>query len=562
MKQHFNYYLLALSFLFLSIISNAQLKWVDVAAGNLYTLAIKSDGTLWAWGYNGYGNLGTGDTIHRPIPVRVGLENNWLTVRAGGGFTLALKKDGTLWTWGNNSLGQLGTGNYTEQHSPVKVGTDKWLKIAVGDTHSLGIKADGTLWAWGSNFSGELGVPSFPITKSPTPLLVNGNQWIDLAGATQRTMALRGDGTIWGWGWNIDGELGNGNTLPQTQAVQAGSANDWKSISAGGFTTCAIKNDGTLWSWGWNLFGDLGIGNNIDKHSPVMVGTDNTWTAVSVGGGQTLAIKGDGTLWGWGYNYYGEIGVGDKLMRNAPVLINFSNSIVNVYTGYAESAVLDINKDKICMAGSNSNWQLGDSTTVDKYLFECGKYLQSVLSASIISIKAYEINNQIHVSWDVAAETNILKYDIEKSYNGIDFQKIGSISAKNNYNSSASYSWTDVTSQKGNNFYRIKIVEKSGDEKLTSIVNLKIGFSKVGISCYPNPISGNSINLYLENLPNGNYSISLLNAAGQRMLFKTIQYSGLSSYQSLNITNTLPKGLYHLFVTNEANRYSLPIIIN
>ena len=266
-------------------------NWATVSAGADQTTAIKADGTLWAWGYNAFGQLGDGTTTDRPTPVQVGTATSWASVSAGGAHTMAIKADGTLWAWGYNAFGQLGDGTTTDRPTPVQVGTDtNWTSVAAGEIHTMAIKADGTLWSWGPN-SGTDPRPT-PSRSVPAP---TGPPWPRGRATIPHTMAIKADGTLWAWGYNGHGQLGDGTTGNGTDSpVQVRTATSWASVAAGGGRgfTMAIKADGTLWAWGYNGHGQLGDGTDTDRHSPVQVGTATNWTSVTVGYEHTEALAG------------------------------------------------------------------------------------------------------------------------------------------------------------------------------------------------------------------------------------------------------------------------------
>jgi alpha-tubulin suppressor-like RCC1 family protein/PKD repeat protein len=295
--------------------------WVSIAAGSRHTIALKSDGTLWAWGANGVGQLGDGTTTDRYSPTQIGTDTDWVSIAAGGYFTIALKSDGTLWAWGANGVGQLGDGTTTRSLVPKKIGTDTdWVSIAAGTRHTIALKSYGTLWAWGANESGQLGVGmAQEFIGIPMLVLLYKSDFVAAGGYF--TIALKSDGTLWAWGGNAHGQLGNGTTTNTLYPTQIETDTDWVTISAGDYFTIALKSDGTLWAWGGNAYGQLGDGTTTDGYSPVQMGSDNNWVSIAAGGYFTIAIKSDGTLWAWGRNNFGQLGDCTTINRYSPVQI-------------------------------------------------------------------------------------------------------------------------------------------------------------------------------------------------------------------------------------------------
>ncbi len=292
--------------------------WTTVSAGGYHTLALKTDGTLWAWGLNHYGELGLGDTTDRSTPTQVGSASDWATVSTDGADTLALKTDGTLWAWGQNVGGQLGLGDLTDRSAPTQVGSaSNWATVSAGGGDTLALKTDGTLWAWGQNYGGDLGLGGGGDRLTPTEV-GSASDWAAVSTDGADTLALKTDGALWAWGKNCYGELGLGNTTDRDVPTQVGSASDWAAVSAGDDHTLALKTDGTLWAWGYNPEGQLGLGDTTERSTPTEVGSDSDWGTVSAGGYHTLALKTDGTLWAWGWNEDGELGLGDTIERDTP----------------------------------------------------------------------------------------------------------------------------------------------------------------------------------------------------------------------------------------------------
>jgi len=302
-----------------------SVNWNKITASCEFTLAIKTDGTLWSWGSDYGGQLGLGNNHSiRLSPVQVGSLTDWDNISGGYQHSLAIKTDGTLWSWGGNSYGELGQGNRTHRSSPVQVGSlTDWDNISGGREFTLATKTDGTLWSWGRNDDGQLGQGH--TTDRISPVQVGSlTDWDNISGGYQYSLAIKTDGTLWAWGRNSYGQLGQGNITHRSSPVQVGSLTDWRYISAGCQHTLAIKTDGTLWSWGRNTYGQLGSGNRANRSSPVQVGNLTDWKYISAGCQHTLAIKTDGTLWSWGRNDDGQLGSGNTTHRSSPVQVGSS----------------------------------------------------------------------------------------------------------------------------------------------------------------------------------------------------------------------------------------------
>ncbi len=340
-------------------------KWVSIAVGFYHTIALKSDGTLWAWGVNGGGQLGDGTTIDKHSPVQIGTDNNWIFISVRGNHTVVLKSDGTLWAWGANGYGQLGDGTTVSKSSPIQIGTDnKWASISAGDYHTVALKSDGTLWAWGENTVGQLG-DGTTIDKSSPVQIGTDNKWISITAKNAHTIALKSNGTLWAWGLNGNGQLGDGTLINKTSPVQTGTDNKWVSIAVGSAHTIALKSDGTLWAWGHNSIGQLGDGTTADQSSPVQIGIDNKWISISVGDNTTIALKSDGALWAWGLNDAGQLGDGTTVDKSVPVQVSNNHKWFSVSTGRYHTITLK-SDGTLWSWGLNDNGQLGDGTTINK----------------------------------------------------------------------------------------------------------------------------------------------------------------------------------------------------
>ena len=293
-------------------------------AGGFHTCQVRvSDKTLWCWGANESGQLGTGDNINRNVPTKVNIAGV-ASVSAGSYHTCATKTDGTLWCWGSNGAGQLGIGltltTNTSSHPDKNVPTQLYIagvaSVSAGNGHTCATKTDGTLWCWGWNSDGELGIGNTTGKFVPTQLYIAGVASVSTGNG--HTCATRTDGTLWCWGLNSDGVLGIGNTTGKfvpTKVNIAGVA----SVSAGTYHTCAKKTDGTLWCWGNNDYGELGIGTQgvtTNKNVPTQLYIAGV-ASVSAGSYHTCATKTDGTLWCWGLNDRGQLGIGNATNPNS-----------------------------------------------------------------------------------------------------------------------------------------------------------------------------------------------------------------------------------------------------
>ena len=326
------------------------------------------------------------DDNNRKRPVKI--TDNVVSVSAGYSHAMAVKTDGSLWAWGYDIFGEYGDEKY-EFCFPIKI-MDDVASVSTGANHTMIIKTDDSLWAWGRNSEGQLGNGTITTrdnnNDSYTPIKIM-DSIASVSVGYSYTMAIQKDGSLWAWGWNCYGQLGNGGDGNETdsigrpvQTIPVKIMDDVASVSAGNYHTMAIKSDESLWAWGWNYSGELGDGtasgrddnfNIIDnnRNSPIKV--MDSVVSVSAGRDHTMIIKTDGSLWAWGSNEHGLIGkasssrpIGAAPARSAQLPIKIMDSIASISTG---KHTLALKTDGSVWAwGYNDSGQLGDGTTKDR----------------------------------------------------------------------------------------------------------------------------------------------------------------------------------------------------
>ncbi|MBF0390390.1 MAG: hypothetical protein HQK71_09845, partial [Desulfamplus sp.] len=382
-----------------------------------HSIALKSDGSVWAWGVNESGQLGNGTTTDSSVPVQVkdssgtGFLTNITAISTNtgfGGHSVALKSDGTVWAWGNNYRGQLGNGTtgVTPNPLPVQVkdssGTGfltNIIAIDAGSNYVIALKNDGTVWGWGECGSGQIGtghtgwynLPQQVVDSSGTGFLTN---IIAIDAGAEHTVALKNDGTVWAWGGNIYYKLGDSTNVTRTLPVQVKDPSDGSTfltgvsaIAAGQDSTVVLKSDGTVWAWGHNLVGNLGDGTTTDRINPVQV-KDTSGTgfltgisAIAASNGHiqsehVIALKNDGTVFTWGFNGRGQLGNGTTtggtpnplpVQVKDPTGTSFLTGVSSITAGTFHS--IAVKSDGSVLAwGKNDGYNLLDGTVVQKTL--------------------------------------------------------------------------------------------------------------------------------------------------------------------------------------------------
>ena len=377
-------------------------KIMQTVNGNGYSLALSADGTVYTWGRNEYGQLGNGVTAtNSPVPVAVKtagtpMEGKTIVqISAKVWYALALASDGTVYSWGFNSWGQLGSGTSgtaNNASAPVAVKTagtpmegKTIVQVAAGATHSLALATDGTIYAWGKNEYGQLGDDS--TTNSPVPVAVktagtpmDGKTIIQIHAGYEHSLALASDGTVYAWGRNNSGQLGKNDATDAhiPAAVQTlGTPMAGKVIVqlvAGNSQSMALASDGTVYTWGWNQYGQLGNGTTTNSRIPVAVVTTGTPLAgkiisqIAAGNAHALAMTDDGTVYTWGWNQYGQLGNNSTINSSLPVIVKTTGTplagkmITQIASGGSPNSLVLANDGTMYTWGWGQHGQLGNGT--------------------------------------------------------------------------------------------------------------------------------------------------------------------------------------------------------
>jgi hypothetical protein len=240
-------------------------------------MATKADGSLWAWGYNAFGQLGVGGTQDQAVPVRVGLDGDWAFGSAGDQYSVGMKADGSLWAWGRRGTGLLGDGSSAQMNAPVQVGSGSgWGLVEGGGSHTVALGKDGQLWVWGNGSSGQLGTGDMGLRVFPTAIGKLGD-WKQVVGSGEHSIGLASDGTLWGWGYNgfynLGASVGVGSGQePQFSPVKVSAWTDWAFVSSGASShTLGIRASGDVYVWGSGSQGQLGDGDETLHNAQIQL---------------------------------------------------------------------------------------------------------------------------------------------------------------------------------------------------------------------------------------------------------------------------------------------------
>ena len=311
---------------------------------NLRQTVTVVNAAAWTWGKNNYGQLGLNirldagfNEIHRSSPSSVvGGLSDWTQIEAGTATTMALRANGTIWGWGTGTSAIIGDNTNISRSSPVSIvgGFTDWIEVSTTNRHTLAIRANGTAWGWGQNYFGRLGDGTTIYRSSPVSVVGGFTDWVQIATGWEGSAGLRANGTAWGWGFNGSGRLGDGTYTNRSSPVSVvGGISNWSKISRRANHVLAIRANGQLWAWGTGHLGKLGNGSTNDVTSPSSVlGGFTDWIQISAGYMHSLAIRSNGTAWAWGQNRYSQLGINN----NVDASYTSPRSIVGGFTDWVQ----------------------------------------------------------------------------------------------------------------------------------------------------------------------------------------------------------------------------------
>jgi len=342
----------------------------SVDAGAFHSVAVLTDGTVWIWGSNRFGEYGNGRELYMTEPLSLSAIADGVSIAAGGEHTLVATPIGTVLAWGENESGQLGNGTTYPGSTPAPVpGLASVKSVAAGTAHSLALRTDGTVRAWGHNGYGQLGnglnIGSFP---DPVPGPVSNLSGVAaIAAGGYHSFAILSDGTVLGWGYNNEGQVGDSTyELTRVLPVSVVGLTNVVAIKAGYSHSVALCSDGTVWTWGGNGYGQLGNGTTDARAIPALVTGLADVVGIAAGTSFTAALRKDGTLWTWGRNDTGQLGLGTTDNQATPIQVTGLSGVGDLSAGEAHMLVL-LSDGTVRAWGKNQYGQLGDGTTVSRF---------------------------------------------------------------------------------------------------------------------------------------------------------------------------------------------------
>jgi len=591
--------------------------WKEVKAGNQHTVGISKDGSLWAWGNNATGQLGTGTTANSLIPARIGTATTWQTLAAGPTHSAALQQDGSLWAWGDNTNGQLGMGNTDPLLQPTRVpGAGRWQTLTT-NASSGGIQQNGSLWTWGSNAYGQLGNGS--TTSQLAPRAIAQPTWQQVSAGYSFSAGLQSDGSLWTWGSNDNGQLGNRTTIGHSSPTQVAPGSKWKTMGCGWDHIAAIRQDGTLWGWGLAYI-DF---NHQPRVVPALVSADTTWRSVSTGYRYTMAIRRDGSLWGWGYNSFnGNVLPGADWALFSPVPVMPGSKWKSVSAGHEHTAairedgtlwtwgenqhgllgngVLDLSKYGPVQVAPGSKWKSVSAGTVhttaireDGTLWAWGSVYFDLLGTgaqkysivpvqiapgttwqSVVTGRGYTLAvrqdgtswgwglNGIHQLGDGSTTDRSAPVQLPSPTNWVSYAAGGSHALVIRADGTL-WAWgNNQVGQLGQSpLGTVPLMLTLGNQVLTATPSAVTAAPalEAPLTAWPVPFGSTGVQVQLRPLQRGPAIISLLNATG-RVLWQQTLYISAATTLAIPQTGPLPSGLYLLRLQQGTQQAVLRIV--
>jgi len=344
----------------------------DRIATKTHTIYANRDGTLWAWGRNDDGQLGDGTTTSRSTPVKITGVSNVKSVAAGYDHTVVLTTDGKVYTWGNNSNGQLGDGSTAGRATPAQVisaNISNIQAIDAGYKYTIALRGDGTIWTWGYNNKGQLGNNMKTDGYTPQQVVaLSGLVMTSIAAGYDHALSVLNNGTVWAWGNNDNGQLGNNTTTDSLAPVQVANLPATMGVAAGNLFSLALLKDGSVRAWGHNAVGELGDGTTTNRSTPVQVINLVSTTGIVAGYDHAVARLTNGTVWTWGDNSNGQLGDNSTAARTTPQQVSTLSGVVAVAAGQDDTLALLKTDDAFWSGGWNFYGQLGDGTLTERWL--------------------------------------------------------------------------------------------------------------------------------------------------------------------------------------------------
>ena len=335
-----------------ALANSYQITTLGIAAGQRHCLALRSDGSVWSWGTNQFGQMGNG-VSNSVFPLRVSSISNVIGIAAGWNHSLAIS-NGTVWAWGTNDGGQLGNGATTNSPTPVHVAIiSNAIAVSGGVSHSLALLANGRVVAWGTNSLDELGTGNTTSTNQPV-LVTNLTNIVKISAGAYHSAALDSNGVLWCWGYGAYGQLGQGSTSSSITPINVLS--NVVAVAAGYYHTLALQSNGTVWAWGDNANGELGLGTTTSVHVPTKITALSGVQAVGAGFFASVAALSNGQSYTWGFNS----GIQKVPVQNAPASAFTQVAVGNISPNFW----LGLDGSGAVWAWSANNLgQFGDDTT-------------------------------------------------------------------------------------------------------------------------------------------------------------------------------------------------------